>query len=834
MIFMMMYFYSSPAPAQTGGGGGMGSSALQSPRQLYNAKMEREHHALDVLNATRWGDFAVAGEGIGREMGMPGRWINLTGFREEDGHAWGKLEWAERSFEGLQREVGKGVVFANVTGILKGRWVRDGKLRTGQNLNLTELAPEVNWASREWSRNITGSEGKTILRIEDNYVEVDMDGLPVKGVDLEAAREVSATLTLQDESSWGDGWDMRLHGVHWPKNGKLVMTTTSEKFAGIYGLPHLTASRSEFNDTQRVLNKTLGDALRKKEKSIWMDMNDQFSSGGMMPSPHCEYVAYVQIHPIQKKDLGIDFDDSSVSLKTIMQSIENEMRYPTGAPDSKPPSLRASFVVFSPDCGFVLESKGPPKYEAAEGLQLRGYKHEEFMARVKSWVLLWTATIFGQVLLLVSQMKEASTPSTVSRISAYTIGMMFVVDFILFMSLMMFSSAVPAIFPSMTLAGFATAIGVGMGARFLQDINKVQAPERRERERERARERAQITQTTQASQASAGQATVTAPIITAAGADGLPLPATAARPAQITDTPIIMPSDQDIDAEIAQNVANGAAAVPINTQTIRPTATTPTSSDFVSSMGPFILLLTMFFFLTLSSISWPTPLRTFYVNLLATVYLSLWLPQIYRNIMRNCRKAFLWKFVIGQSILRTLPIAYFYLKDDNIIFAETNFVSMAILGAWLWAQVWVLVAQEVLGPRFGLPKGWLPEAWDYHPILSEDDVEGGAMPIGLVRAPGSPGLERRSGEGGKKSDDGSNHVRTVDCAICMNALDVPVMAASIGGEGAGKNSGGVAGMLARRLYMVTPCRHVFHSVCLEGWMRYRLQCPICRESLPPL
>jgi hypothetical protein len=71
----------------------------------------------------------------------------------------------------------------------------------------------------------------------------------------------------------------------------------------------------------------------------------------------------------------------------------------------------------------------------------------------------------------------------------------------------------------------------------------------------------------------------------------------------------------------------------------------------------------------------------------------------------------------------------------------------------------------------------------------------------------------------------------VDCAICMQVLEVPVVGA---GEDASTSAGGVAGMLARRLYMVTPCRHVFHSNCLEGWMRFRLQCPICRENLPPL
>lgn len=144
--------------------------------------------------------------------------------------------------------------------------------------------------------------------------------------------------------------------------------------------------------------------------------------------------------------------------------------------------------------------------------------------------------------------------------------------------------------------------------------------------------------------------------------------------------------------------------------------------------------------------------------------------------------------------------------------------------------------QEVLGPRWGLPKSWTTEGWDYHPILREDAVEEGGLPIGLVQIPGSPKVER-SGTGtsedlgGRKKND--NGIRSVDCAICMQVLEVPIVPI---GEDASKSNaaGGVTGMLARRQYMVTPCRHVFHSTCLEGWMRFRLQCPICRENLPPL
>jgi len=35
-------------------------------------------------------------------------------------------------------------------------------------------------------------------------------------------------------------------------------------------------------------------------------------------------------------------------------------------------------------------------------------------------------------------------------------------------------------------------------------------------------------------------------------------------------------------------------------------------------------------------------------------------------------------------------------------------------------------------------------------------------------------------------------------------------------------------------YMETPCEHAFHAKCLEEWIKYKRQCPICRAVLPPL
>jgi RING-finger-containing ubiquitin ligase len=34
--------------------------------------------------------------------------------------------------------------------------------------------------------------------------------------------------------------------------------------------------------------------------------------------------------------------------------------------------------------------------------------------------------------------------------------------------------------------------------------------------------------------------------------------------------------------------------------------------------------------------------------------------------------------------------------------------------------------------------------------------------------------------------------------------------------------------------MQTPCKHKFHESCLKSWMDIKLECPFCRQKLPPL
>jgi hypothetical protein len=234
----------------------------------------------------------------------------------------------------------------------------------------------------------------------------------------------------------------------------------------------------------------------------------------------------------------------------------------------------------------------------------------------------------------------------------------------------------------------------------------------------------------------------------------------------------------------------------------------------------------------------PRRLGSIYTRFLAAVYLSFWVPQIYRNVMRNCRKALRWDFVAGQSVLRLFPFLYFLTARGNVLFIRPDYTSAFIMTGWVWIQAWILVSQDVLGPRFFVPRGWAPHAYDYHPMLrdlsgADEDLEasGGILSIASLRG------DERDLVSDSKDDDKQRKDRKkaiFDCAICMQDIEVPVLPPPSSASGGSSVTDGASSILSRRLYMVTPCRHIFHTACLESWMRLRLQCPICRESIPPV
>ncbi len=186
-----------------------------------------EWASLDVLNTSRVGDLDA----------LQDRWLNLTGLRHDDGLAWQLLEPVKDrarqqtahvlgANDAAARLDGHGgdtlPLYRNVTGYVRGRWARSGAVEGVQNprVNLSAVAPGA-YTSDDFTRNITGRTGNIRIRLNQK----DTGGAAGN----ESIAGISAQVSIKDETSSGDGWEISMYGVHFLEFGGILLTTTSEK-----------------------------------------------------------------------------------------------------------------------------------------------------------------------------------------------------------------------------------------------------------------------------------------------------------------------------------------------------------------------------------------------------------------------------------------------------------------------------------------------------------------------------------------------------------------------------------------------------------------------------
>ncbi|CAI4210257.1 unnamed protein product [Parascedosporium putredinis] len=800
-------------------------SDLIAAPELAASRLRHQLDALDVLNSTKWGDFAPQQPLLPLRMEM----ASSPHIPPVDG----RDLWLDGRAE---------PVWQNASGRVHGPWSRrDASVkRLATSYNLTAVTPGIEWSAPDlpWGRNATGSQGQMKMRIRDKANLDARDGFdadPIYG-----AGAVRAEITIEDTDGSGRTWDMRLHGVHWKRQGALLLTTTSEKFDGIFALPHLVPSPRFFESSRALLNRTIADRLRQSARYLSFDARIPWTSDIddvdiYAPNPNCEYVMYAQIMPLDRAKLDLShLDPENESISTIILDIERELTHPLGAPIRGVPPLQLAAVVFSPDCAFFLDSKGPPAYPQADGHHLLGMKAEIYRSTLNTCLLIYALLFAGQVLLLKQQIRETCTPSTMGRVSFYTGVIMLTADFLVVTAVTAFLLSSESSLQSLTLM-FAAFISMFVGGTFLFQIFEVQ---QQEWVRRATREAAVAARNTGA---------------------GTPAPTTNANTTMDAKPSPSNNSDSESDPDPTERdrllsppaQASGERRICRANSHHRHGRPFPASvPSFSSVVARIALAASCLFFLLVASTTWPPAARSTLANFAAFSYLSLWLPQIIRNVRRNCRRALSWRFTAGQSVLRLVPLAYLYCRPDNILLVRTDARAFAALAGWVWLQLCILAAQDLLGPRFGLPASWTPDAWDYHPVLREDSLEAAnKLPLALAESAPAPG--------------DPPGVRSVDCAICREVLHLPVLPSATTAATPSSTSSpsspkptlssssfaaaaaqsvplsddttaAVAAVLGTSGYMVTPCRHVFHSPCLEGWMRFRLQCPICREDLPPL
>lgn len=532
---------------------------------------------------------------------------------------------------------------------------------------------------------------------------------------------------LQLQIDFSDNSEQEKHSmtgraVYDVARGRILAMSQSAKFHSIFAFPHYMnldgkeeESKATFDEVKQLLDEYWNasdyvNTLTMGSLQNWYDLANY----------RCEYVVFLQLEPWK------DFTPDQIKI------IDDELTWPLGrqANLSHLPHVNiSSGFLYSPDCGVALQLGGVsgPRYE----LQIR---------TIRIHLLFGIGLLAAQIYLLLTQMHNTNTPSSVNKMSFWCFSMMNLVDGSLALIYVVASGIFIELYLPLVMSAFACFIlATVFETRYLISIYASQLNEH-----------------------NVGIMTL--------------LRGNAHHEERIT--PTVIPDEASISSSL---------------------------------YGRLFFTLVISTFVILSSTSWPRDLRTMFEYACITVLNSYWIPQIIRNAIkgneprrrrhledsqrqRQNKMPLLWKFVIGTSIIRITPVIYVFTYPSNVLRHHKDVRFVVILILWLFFQIAVLYSQDILGARWFLPQYSIPEGYSYHKGMALADV-----------------LEH-----------GSSSDYCVDCAICMN--DIPLYV----------NEVPETHKIDRNSYMVTPCSHVFHTQCLESWMSYKLQCPVCRAPLPPL
>jgi hypothetical protein len=194
---------------------------------------------------------------------------------------------------------------------------------------------------------------------------------------------------------------------------------------------------------------------------------------------------------------------------------------------------------------------------------------------------------------------------------------------------------------------------------------------------------------------------------------------------------------------------------------------------------------------------------------------SFWLPQIVLSVYEDHRKALHPLYIVGMSSTRLAIPLYFWGCPRNFLHVQPRYWTAVGLVGWVAFQACVLLSQHKYGPRWFVPKPLLPEKYDYFRDVDCSTIHGGDY-VDLEGGGGAEVAEGRRSSAEPTDGDPGDETGTllvgkeVECVICMTPVQI-----------------------ASRDRMVTPCNHFFHSACLEQWLNVKLECAVCRSTVPP-
>ena len=233
-------------------------------------------------------------------------------------------------------------------------------------------------------------------------------------------------------------------------------------------------------------------------------------------------------------------------------------------------------------------------------------------------------------------------------------------------------------------------------------------------------------------------------------------------------------------------------------------------------------------------------------------YLITFLPQIIYNYNNKNRVSFPIIYIINLIFNRIYPSFYFCIFSKNFLRIPPNQITIILNLSFLIFLTAFLYSQTLLGPRWFIP---FKEKGEYNFYLNEKDLrklkksETDALECLICLLPIIPKKNNDNTYNFNENinDNGLGYNETDNLVIEVNDNNINNLYnrddkkmckcrfkydnKCCGEKSILFNFHEFSKNIHNLPYMITPCKHVFHSDCLEEWFKMKKECPSCRNII---
>ena len=215
-------------------------------------------------------------------------------------------------------------------------------------------------------------------------------------------------------------------------------------------------------------------------------------------------------------------------------------------------------------------------------------------------------------------------------------------------------------------------------------------------------------------------------------------------------------------------------------------------------------------------------LTNFFIILI--IYSTFWLSQILHSIYTSTRPPMSRNYIFYNTLSKLFLPIYIKSYKGNIFDLKPSYIKTWTIVIIVFIEMFILLLQKTFGARTILPKKYRKVGFDYYRDKVNINLHISKNPTCVICLENlSSNVDENFNVLNKqKKQKKCLLYKILNCSLLINFY-----------EKINKWINNIEGKPAKKKYMITPCDHVFHTVCLEKWLKLKSECPYCKRALPP-